>query len=205
MQLYDGELTFKEPRVDTAIITQLGTPLGELAAQVDLTQIPYVLVIGNDNSLAGIVSSSEILDCLERRNQRERERWIEMPVEAVMLTMLDLCESKGGVDSFQLSDSVSMDCTPILDSSRLVGVINQEDLLISYRAIEKILRRATTDPVTGLPMRSVFERRIREEWRRAERTNRSLLFSSMSIISKMSTGGAATSLAMLFSTWSDRV
>ena len=174
MQLYDGELTFKEPRVDTAITTQLGTPLGELAAEVDLTQIPYVLVIGNDNSLAGIVSSSEILDCLERRNQRERERWIEMPVEAVMLTMLDLCEGKGGADSFQLSDSVSMDCTPILDSSQLVGVINQEDLLISYRAIEKILRRATTDPVTGLPMRSVFERRIREEWRRAERTKESL-------------------------------
>lgn len=105
---------------------------------------------------------------------RQNLRRVESEVIRDSMLMLDLCEGKGGADSFLLSDSVSMDCTPILDSSQLVGVINQEDLLISYRAIEKVLRRATTDPVTGLPMRSVFERRIREEWRRAERTEESL-------------------------------
>jgi diguanylate cyclase (GGDEF)-like protein len=173
MQLYDGKLTLTERRFDTAITTRLGTPLGELAVAVDLEQVPYVLVIGKENALAGIVSSAEVLDCLERRNPRERERWIEMPVEAVMLTMIDLCQAKDGGD-FQLSDQVSLDCTPILDQNQLVGVINDDDLLISYRKIEQILRRAATDPITGLPTRSVFERRLREEWRRAQSTDESL-------------------------------
>ncbi len=173
MQLYDGKLTLTERRFDTAITTRLGTPLGELAAAVDLAQVPYVLVIGKENALVGIVSSSEVLDCLERRNPRERERWVEMPVEAVMLTMIDLCQSKDDGD-FQLSDQVSLDCTPILEQNQLVGVINDDDLLISYRKVEQILRRAMTDPITGLPMRSVFERRLREGWRRAQSTDESL-------------------------------
>lgn len=163
MQLYDGKLTLTEPRFDTAITTRIGTPLGELAESVDLEQVPYVLVIGKENALAGIVSAAEVIDCLERRNPRERERWIEMPVEAVMLTMIDLCQTNDGGE-FQLSDVVNLDCTPILDNNQLVGVISEDDLLISYRTIERILRRATTDSVTGLPMRSVFERRLREEW-----------------------------------------
>ena len=174
MQLFNGELTFREPRFDTAITTCLGTPLGELAAMVDLTRVPYVLVLGKENSLVGLVSSAEVLDCLQRRNQRERERWIEMPVEAFMLTMLDLSQASDDGDGFVMSDAVSLDCIPILDNGQLVGVVNQDDLLISYRAIEKILRRATTDPVTGLPMRSIFERRLREEWRRAMQTGESL-------------------------------
>jgi len=174
MQLFNGELIFREPRFDTAITTRLGTPLGELAATVDLTRIPYVLVLGNQNSLAGLVSSAEVLDCLQRRNQRERERWIEMPVEAIMLTMLDLSQDSDDSDGFVMSDAVTLDCIPILDNRQLVGVVNRDDLLISYRAIEKILRRATTDPVTGLPTRSVFDRRLREEWRRAMQTGESL-------------------------------
>lgn len=177
MKVFSGELTLSEPRSEITVSVTSGTTVREVHDMLCESWVPYVLVTEGEDKLLGIASAAQIQDLTERRNERERERWLSMPVESVMLTLFELCDDRDTFDrrsSFNLSARQTLECTPITDRDQIVGVIHADDLLVSFRAIEPILARATTDSVTGLPVRSVFERRLSEEWNRAMRSGESL-------------------------------
>ncbi|MDA0807425.1 MAG: GGDEF domain-containing protein [Planctomycetota bacterium] len=175
MKLYNGELTVRNEQAGSTVAIQSGTTLSKVVEQTDLYEVPYMLVLDDTDRLLGIASSIEVLDRTLRRNLRERERWLGMPVDSVMLPMHDLCTQRTSSDSFfALRSRTTIQCIPIVDNDRVVAVVNGNDLLVSYQGVESLLLRAMTDPVTGLPTRSVFLRRLDDEWKRAIATGESV-------------------------------
>jgi len=65
-------------------------------------------------------------------------------------------------------------CVPVLEGDRLVGVLTAEDLLLSWNRLNPLLKEAATDSVTELASRATFNRRLAEEWERAERSGQPL-------------------------------
>ena len=64
------------------------------------------------------------------------------------------------------------------DSTRRLGntacIATEHDLFLSWERISSILAGAMSDPLTGLPNRMAFDRRLNEEWNRSERTGCSI-------------------------------
>lgn len=175
MKLYNGELTVGNEQSNSTITIASGTPLSEVVETADLYEVPYMLVLDEADRLLGIASSAEVLDRTLCRNLRERERWLGMPINSVMLPMHDLCKQQTSEESFfSLKSRTSIECTPIVDDDRVVAVVNGNDLLVSYQGIESLLLRAMTDSVTGLPTRAVFLRRLEDEWKRSTSTGESI-------------------------------
>ena len=170
MKLYNGELNVRDEQTESTITIASGTSLSDVVATADLYEVPYLLVLDKTGRLLGIASSMEVLDRTLRRNLRERQRWLEMPIDSVMLPMQDLCTKRSVTPACSSTKSrAAIECTPIL-----VAVVHGNDLLVSYQGIESLLHRAMTDPVTGLPTRAVFLRRLADEWKRAVATGESI-------------------------------
>ena len=87
MKLYNGELTVRNEESDSTVTIASGTPLSEVVNIADLYEIPYMLVLDDAGRLLGIASSIEVLDPTLRRNLRERERWLDMPIDSVMFIL----------------------------------------------------------------------------------------------------------------------
>lgn len=175
MKIFNGELTVQNEQTDSTVTIASGTSLADVVDKADLYEVPYMLVLDDAKRLLGIASSAEVLDRTLRRNLRERERWLEMPIDSVMLPMHDLCTQQASQNSiFSIESKASIECTPIVDNDRVVAVVNGNDLLVSYQGVESLLLRAMTDSVTGLPTRSVFLRRLEEEWKRATASGESI-------------------------------
>lgn len=175
MKLYNGELTVRNEQSDSTVTIASGTPLAEVVESADLYEVPYMLVLDEAHRLLGIASSAEVLDRTLRRNLRERERWLGMPIDSVMLPMHDLCTQQASNESFfSVKSHASVECIPIVDNDQVVAVLNGNDLLVSFQGVESLLLRAITDSVTGLPTRAVFLRRLADEWQRATATGESI-------------------------------
>lgn len=168
MQFYQGKLSVKEISEAPFPVVAEGTPLVIVAERYELARHKQILVVDCDQKLLGFVATAEI----QRRAQTsgtERRRWFDMPIETLLPTRLDPMER-----SIQSDRSEHTDCTPIFEQGALVGLITQDDALISWKRVAPMLNRATADPVTGLPNRFGFERRLHEELNRARRVDSSV-------------------------------
>lgn len=175
MKLYKGELTVRNEQTGMTVTIESGTVLSDVVDAIDLFAVPYMLVLDEAGRLLGIASSAEVLDRTLKRNLRERERWLQMPIDSVMLPMQDLCmASSHGRSAYSVESRTAIECTPIVDNDNVVALVNGYDLLISYQRVESLLLRSMTDPVTGLPTRAVFQRRLDDEWKRAVSTGESI-------------------------------
>ena len=177
MKVYSGELTLIEPQHEVTVSVPAGTTLADVHEIISRSRAAYVLVVDLEDNLLGIASRSRIQDVTDRHNERERERWMSMPIESVMLSMMARNSdhiATGRSTAIEQSGPHTLDWAPIMDRGQIVGVVHADDLLVSFDAIEPVLARATTDAVTGLPLRSIFERRLSEEWNRAMRSGESL-------------------------------
>lgn len=142
------------------------TILGELP---DHRKHEYVLVAGDDRRIIGVVPSREIDRRLLSTNRFERTRWHAMPIGA-MLTM-SLAGEKGAGPKF---DAGQLNCTTICEDGQLFGLSVNGDLFLSWRRLEAMFTAALSDPLTGLMNRLAYERRLREEWNRSQRTGNSI-------------------------------
>lgn len=168
MQFYQGKLSVEEISEAPFPVVPEGTPLIMVAETYELARHEQILVVDSDQKLLGFVASTEI----QRRTQTsgtERRRWFDMPIETLLPTRLDPMERSG-----QVTRSEQTDCTPIFEQGALVGLITHDDALISWKRVAPMLNRATADPVTGLPNRFGFERRLHEELNRARRVDSSV-------------------------------
>jgi diguanylate cyclase (GGDEF)-like protein len=66
------------------------------------------------------------------------------------------------------------DCTAIVEDGRLFGIMVDDDMYLSWSRFEPLLSGGITDPLTGLMNRIGYERRLDEEWRRAQRNDTSI-------------------------------
>ncbi|MCA9050812.1 MAG: GGDEF domain-containing protein [Planctomycetaceae bacterium] len=124
----------------------------------------YILICDDDDRIIGIVSTEEVVCRLNAENLFERNRWRSMPIGA--LSKLSLPD----IDATHLPESGSQPtCLPIRDRDQLFGLSVAGDVFLSWRRLESLFTAALSDPLTGLMNRLAYDRRLREEWNRAER------------------------------------
>lgn len=129
----------------------------------------YLLVTSDEHEIIGVVPSREIDRRLRSANSFERTRWQAMPIGA-MLTMTFASSSAGGPGF----ENGQLECSTICEQGKLFGLSVNGDLFLSWRRLESMFTAALSDPLTGLMNRLAYERRLREEWDRSQRTENSI-------------------------------
>jgi diguanylate cyclase (GGDEF)-like protein len=130
---------------------------------------PCVFVTNATGEIIGLVFWEELNRRLNLGHPRERERWANTPLSALLTTRLP-------------SPSVAQRHTPpkqtnptaIYHQERLLGVVTEEDVLLSWQLLGPALSAASIDPLTSLVNRATYERRLLEEWNRSLRLNQSV-------------------------------
>ncbi len=133
----------------------------------------YLLVEDNNGALIGIVGAKEIHDRISSLNAGERRRWLNTPVEAAvrcrMAAPSKLLE-RPATDERGLVDS----CAAISSCGQFQALVTENDVFVSWRAVEQVLQQALDDHVTGLPTRAAFDAHLRAECGRAARRDHSV-------------------------------
>lgn len=151
------------------------TLLADIAGEYQTSPHACLLVEDDRGDVIGIVSLSDIQKRVHSADVIDRRRWMETPVEAILEGRLstvpvNLRKSCG-------SHSHDPQSSPLLAMSAsgdVMAMVTDDDVLVSWRAIESQILRAQNDHVTELPVRSVFEAHLRAECARAERNGHSV-------------------------------
>jgi diguanylate cyclase (GGDEF)-like protein len=146
--------------------------LGELIERHDLESLSYFIVVDTDRTFMGVVQTADILVCLSATNEIERRKWQEMPVEALLQVRFGSAESPRTAAADTKNEIIA--CTAITEGSRLLALMRDDDVFLSWSMIHDSVRDTLVDAVTNLPTRAVFERRIPDEFERARRHGNSL-------------------------------
>lgn len=146
--------------------------VGELLSLVDLTEHRYLLVEDADGAILGVVEIEDLLQKVSSSDPVERQRWYDMPLEAAISARLDsyTCKSSGSKASSTICSMREIGATAVSTSDdELSALFLEDELFLRWTSVKQILQHALVDPVTELPNRTVFERRLSEEWLRLER------------------------------------
>jgi diguanylate cyclase (GGDEF)-like protein len=149
------------------------TLLSDVAHQHVNSPHSYLLVEDDDGCAVGVVGMEDIHRRLNSANILERRRWMNMPVEAALngrLTSQPDLLPRAGTKAVENS----FPCTAISSEGRLVALLTENDVMVSWKSIEQVLRDAQNDHVTNLPTRSAFEVQLRAECSRASRSHHSV-------------------------------
>lgn len=128
----------------------------------------YLIVDDGHGNPIGIVGTNDIRGRIGSPSFAERKRWMNMPVETAISGRF--CTELAPRDRARCSGiSALRNCTVVSQDDRLVAMVTPDDVLVSWRTIEKMVSKAQIDHVTELPTRSVFETHLRAECLRASR------------------------------------
>ena len=155
-----------EPCAGGPLLVHHETLLGDLSTRAGQS---YVLLTDDDDRVIGIVPTLEIDRRLRALNRTERSRWTAMPIGA--MSSVSLADT--AILNCPLPES-EITCSAIREQGRLFGLAVDGDMFLSWRRLESLFTEALSDPLTGLMNRLAYERRLREEWNRAERTGTSI-------------------------------
>jgi diguanylate cyclase (GGDEF)-like protein len=170
-----GRLTVSELMSRELVTVPLGTPLLEVARQLTGGHCRHVLVTDAYGGLAGVVSDRDVLREMVPGQSAESAHWENKTVESVMMTKFVATTPKAHPnDVASVLVDGAIQCLPILEEGKLVGVMTAGDLLFSWNRLRPVLQQAGSDPLTGLANRATFNRRLGEELERARRQRTSL-------------------------------
>jgi diguanylate cyclase (GGDEF)-like protein len=116
------------------------------------------------------VSDRDVLRELVPGQPTKSAAWQHKTVESVMVTKFMATTPKAHPnDVVSVLVDGAIQCLPILEEGKLVGVMTPGDLLFSWNRLRPVLQQAGNDPLTGLANRATFNRRLAEELERARR------------------------------------
>jgi len=130
---------------------------------------PFLFVEDADGHPIGILTAEDILRRATEHGPAELRRWMDMPVEAALQSRIQIPDTV--VDSSGTPDA---SCTTVSKDGNLLGVITENDVLVSWRSIQRTLQHAHADAVTGLPTRATFDNHLLAECKRANRGGHSV-------------------------------
>ena len=160
-----------QPRRQCTVNAQ--TRLADLAHEQLNSPHAYLVVADEQGQPIGVVGVEEIRRRLDSPNFIERRRWMNMPIEATLNGRIcsgPVSSQKGAVEGSLRTG----DCMAISRDGSLVALVTDEDVLVSWRSIEQLIRQTQSDHVTGLPLRSAFDSALRAECARASRNHHSV-------------------------------
>lgn len=129
----------------------------------------YLIIEDERGCPVGVVEAADVLRRLETPNSAERRRWLNMPIETVISARMLLPETKANPIGEWTTASRSIHGAALFHDDRLVAISTEDDILVSWRSIERALRKAQHDHVTDLPNRSALDSHLSAECSRASR------------------------------------
>lgn len=141
--------------------------LGDIPASQ--LEADHLFATDDAGRIVGIASGTDIRERLSAPDEREQERWRRMPLASLVHVSFPL-EHAG--KPAELPSMV--DCTAITDHGRVIGIVTPADVFLSWQQLRAVISGAMLDPLTGLMNRLAYERRLHEEWSRAQRTGCSI-------------------------------
>ncbi|MEZ6062413.1 MAG: GGDEF domain-containing protein [Planctomycetaceae bacterium] len=167
---YESQLNVGEALPFQPHCVQAGVRLSELSSRNDLQHHPFLFVIDEQGNPLGVLSTRELSGRIASENPVERRQWLSMPVEALLDNRLESLSNRScGLSADARAAGLPSQCTAVSEDGRLLALVTDDDLLISWRSIAQTLRLSQSDTVTGLPNRTAFEQHLRAECNRCER------------------------------------
>lgn len=165
-----GKLTVSELMSRDLVTVPLGTPLVQVATLLTQGHSRHVLVTDPQGGLVGVVSDRDVLRHLVPGESDPGNHWESKSVESIMVTKFVASNPDANPNDLAaaLVDG-AVQCLPILEGGKLVGVMTSGDLLLSWNRLRPVLQQAGADHLTGLASRSTFDRRLADELARARR------------------------------------
>ncbi len=169
-KIVEGELKVSDIMTRQPLTVPLGTPLLRVAKILRASQTQHVLVTDGDGKVVGVVSANDIVDQLARQDIVDGPDLDDQTVESVMTTKFIACSTETHAQELTavMADG-TIQCMPIFEGNRLVGVMTPKDILLSWNRLHPTLQQAGNDALTGLANRATFDRRLAEEVARAHR------------------------------------
>jgi len=163
---HEGLLTITDAVKSNLAIVRMGTPLLDVSLLMEQSPFRHVLIQDERHAIVGIVSQADIT---QHTSEITRGDCQIRPIEDLMSTRLTNTPA-GSALPVEISTESTVSCIPIVEQGRIVGVMTADDVLLSWSHLEPALRAAGTDDVTQLANRTMFMRRLSEEWNRSSRS-----------------------------------
>lgn len=148
-------------------VVPVGTSLGDVFHSCIDAGSEHAFVVDEEGILFGVVTLSVIGDLM--RNWVSGTAWFDRPVESAVMLSLNAGRDAARLENVGNASRPSKECVSVFEDDTLVAVMTGNDSLLSWNRIEQAVSHAATDPVTLLPNRAHFDRRLVEEWDRAQR------------------------------------
>ncbi len=146
--------------------------VADVLAIADLDSHRYLIVEDDHGAILGVVETDDLLQKVTSSDPVERRRWCDMPLESAISARLDSYSSSkqscSKPPSLTRREIAGAAISTVDDD--LAAIFLEDELYLRWSSVKQILQHALVDPVTDLPNRMVFERRLAEEWLRLERT-----------------------------------
>ncbi len=156
-ELHRFMISREENSENVPLIVSENTLLSHIA--LDVNYGPCVLAVDDAGEVIGLVMAEEISRRLNFGHPRERERWANTTLSTLLATRLSPPS-----DDPRSHRPAIFESTAIYHRERLMGMVTEQDVFVSWKYLGPALSAAATDPLTALANRMTYERRLQEEW-----------------------------------------
>lgn len=174
MQVHPSILSLSLPRSSCENVVPVGMTLEQVVDRIALDGPGHILVAHEDGSLAGVISTEELLLRISAADGVERIKWSRRPIESILAALITPAAEPPPPLPFDSPAGAPWPCTAYFHQGRLQAVSTDDDVLLSWRSIEPFLAGAARDGVTGLITRTSFLRSFECELARSRRSQKPL-------------------------------
>ena len=177
MHTFDSELRISSNRTQNSCVVESSLLIGQfldrrLHDRSAVDDVGYLVITSREGQIQGVASVADLLAMDAAWNDYERARWRAMPISAlltVQLVPMSLLESG---EAHIGDDEIA--CTAIRGRDGVLALVAQRDVFVSWKTIQGAIEDTCVDPVTRLPNRLMYDRRVSEDIERANRTGQSV-------------------------------
>jgi diguanylate cyclase (GGDEF)-like protein len=174
MQVHTSILSLSPPRSTCENVVPVGMTLEQVVDRISLDGPGHILVVHEDGSLAGVISTEELLLRISAADGVERMKWSRRPIESILTALITPATEPPPPIPVEALTNAPRPCTAYFHHGQLQAVTTDDDVLLSWRSIQPFLLGAARDGVTGLITRTSFLRSFECELARARRSQKPL-------------------------------
>lgn len=146
------------------------TPLRDLPTELGEFDVRYALIENESGLIGGIVDLQRVCELLNVDNPIERARWSDVAVGSIAEVLVPC-----GGDMERPDNSFEQPAiTTVRDEIGTAAVVVDGETFVNWNRVNAVFRQNHLDPVTEIPGRQAFNRRLREEVARAIRSEQPL-------------------------------
>lgn len=149
-------------------------PLSKLPGTVGGLGTRFILIENENGLISGVVDLDRVFELLTTENQFEQAKWHEVPVGNIAEVLVPRLNSNELVGMETDSDKVYGPLSRIADHAGMAAVVIGGQIFVNWDRVNDTIAQNHIDPVTHVPGRMAFNRRLREEVDRSARSGQPL-------------------------------